>query len=116
MKLIKFFLRIGMGAMMLIHGQMLYAANLGAVTQIVALNHEASAFVGYASGAVAFCGGQPYPCQFYAGTPNSPVTAMDTSRGGEKEHYWVFVGYENGETYLCSFQKTRACRKMAMSR
>jgi hypothetical protein len=92
------------------------ADNQGAVTSIVALNHEASAFVGYSSGAVAFCSGQPYPCQFYEGTPKSPVTAMDTSRGGDKDNYWVFVGYQNGETYACSFSRTRSCRKLLTDR
>lgn len=99
----------------LIWSSSVFAGSLGSVTSIVALNHEASAFVGYSSGAVAFCSGQPYPCQFYQGTPNSPVTAMDTSRGGSKDQYWVFVGFENGETYVCRFTRTRTCRALQAS-
>ena len=104
----------GYGLMILVlgawYGSSAVARNHGAVTAIAAMNNQASVFVGYSSGAVAFCGGALHPCQFYQGTPNSPVTAMDTSRGTEFGQYWVFVGYQNGDTYLCSFSSNRVCR------
>ena len=61
-------------------------------------NAVSTAFVGYSSGAVALCV-KGSPCQAYTGTPDSPVTALDTDKVGNFVRVWV--GYKNGDVYFC---------------
>lgn len=83
------------------------AGNNGAVTAMATTTAQATAFVGYASGAVALC--QPsHGCRRYQGTPNSPVTAIDTSRSDNEVR--AFIGYQNGDTYFCELGQCRAMK------
>ena len=75
------------------------ASDRGAVTALASLTSQISSFVGFSSGAVLYCtrkGG----CTELEGTRESPVTALDTPRGGNSIRVWV--GYEDGNVLFCT--------------
>ena len=76
-----------------------YAQARGAVTALASGGGQASAFVGFASGAVLYCT-RLSGCTALDGTPASAVTAVDTPRGGTDVRAWV--GYEDGSIYYCT--------------
>lgn len=75
------------------------ADDRGSVTALASLSSQVSSFVGFSSGAVLYCtrkGG----CTELEGTSSSPVTAIDTPRGGDNIRVWV--GYEDGSVLFCT--------------
>ena len=75
------------------------AGERGAVTAVSASGSQASAFIGYTSGAVLYCT-RLSGCTQLEGTPDSAVTALDALSEGGSIRAWV--GYENGSVYFCT--------------
>lgn len=76
-----------------------FGGDRGSVTAVASLSSQVSAFIGFSSGAVLYCtrkGG----CIELEGTSRSPVTVIDTPRGGDSIRVWV--GYEDGSVLFCT--------------
>jgi hypothetical protein len=76
-----------------------YSETRGAVTALASGGSQASAFVGFSSGAVLYCT-RLSGCTALEGTPGAAVTAIDTPRAGNDVRAWV--GYDDGSIYFCT--------------